>query len=199
MEYEGKTYRTEKELIIKLRKDRMTYAQIGKIIRKSAAWVGTILNEAGLSGRLLYPELEREETFFEPDELIAAKLNIKQSRVSSARKKVGNKNPFSVKLHSRRRHLVLSLFGKGYSPGPKFSDFIKDQIETLTPKKRELIETFYLEGQTLSLADDINLDHDRVYRSVAKQELKKKLEKLNPMVLVKKGVLRNGRSHSESN
>lgn len=200
MEYNGKTYRNQEDLVIDLRlKNRMTYDDIGKIIKKSRTHVGTILREANLSGHLLYPELEIEETFDVPDELIAASLNIKLSRVASARKRVRSKNPHSSRLDSRRRHLVRALFGKGYSPGPNFNSFIRGQIKDFSAKKRALIEDFYIDGQTQSLADDVNLDSDRVYRTSAKEELKDKLSLLNLKSLEEEGILRNGRgNHTES-
>jgi len=198
---DGQTYeaRNRDEMIVKLREARLTYAEIADLVKVTRARIGQVLKEKGLNGHLVYPELDNPNFFSIPDEVLALQLKVPVSKISAARKRLGVKRSYSIKLHDRRKHLSKVLFGDRYLPGPKFVDFIKAKLQLLSPRRRELIEDFYIIGITQSLADHINVDGNRTYRSAAKRELRDLLFDFNPEELVKEKVLIHAKSNPKSN
>jgi predicted XRE-type DNA-binding protein len=169
IEYRDKTYtgETKADVIQLLRKERLNQAQIGKLVGLSRERVSQIL---GRPGRLSFPELDNVITFLESDEMIAFNLNLPLSRVSAARRRLGLRTSNKVDVARRRRTLAQFLFKK--LPGPNFVDFLKEQLAELDKGKSRVIEEFYVLGISQSLADNVNGDSDRVYRYLARQDLK---------------------------
>jgi hypothetical protein len=133
------------------------------------------------------PELEREETFAQTDEEIAARLGIPVSAVTRARKRFDLKSSSkagSVKLARRRNWLANKLFG--HKPGPKFSEFILDVIGDLPDKRAELIEEFYVSG--LDSPKDKE-GYERAYRKKAVSQLEQMTGNLDVKQLIENDVI----------
>lgn len=185
-EYKDKIFtgETEKELFFKLRKERLSLRKIGQLSGKAGSWVGLIL---GNVGKLEFPELDDPTTFLDSDEMIAYNLNLPVSRVSAARRRLGLKSKFKTNVDQRRREFSKFLFG--YEPGPNFVDWLKEQIQNLSEGKGRVLEDFYILGQSQSLADNVNGDSDRVYRHLARKELKKWVQQFNIKELIEERVI----------
>lgn len=199
--YKGKTYRASNvdEIIRQLRIDHhLSYRDIGKVVRRSHTYVRNILEKVHLAGYITFPELDRPEIFEKSDEEISSTLGIPVSRVTQARKKLGVKGYHKVRIQDRRRELAKFLFGKEYRPGPTFINFLADNLSLISERKAELINEFYILGTHQALSDQINLDSDRVYRCLARKDLKKALQDINPRTLLDKGVLNDGISGDAS-
>lgn len=166
--------KVDRQQIINLRlQNRYGPKKISDELGISRARVYFVLNEENITPNPDFPELLDPETFTKSDEIIAQELNLSVNKVAQARKSLNIKSPPKVSLGRRRRSLVRSLFGKEYLPGPNFITFIQEQIEKLSSEHRKvLIQDFYINGKTHSLADNVNSDSDRVYRVVIKDELK---------------------------
>lgn len=185
IEYKGKIYQGEKIEVIKaLRKERLNQAQIGKLVDLSRERVSQIL---GRPGRLEFPELEEPRTFQQSDEMIAYDLNLPLSRVSAARRRLGLRSTNKVDMARRRRTLSLYLFKR--LPGPNFIDFIREQLAELDKGKARVIEEFYIQGVSQSLADNVNGDSDRVYRYLARQDLTQVVGRYSLDELIEGGVI----------
>lgn len=192
IEYKGKTYegRTEKEFYLDLRKrGRLTHEQIAILTNKSKQWVAQVL---GPTGKLEFPELSNPETFRESDEAIAFSLSLPVSRISAARRKLGLKSKSKVSVNQRRKRLCLYLFG--HEPGLNFPPFLREHIKKLSPGKAKVMEDFYLDGLSQSLSDDVNSDSDRVYRHLARKELKEIVGSFNIKWLKEKDIINGNRT-----
>jgi hypothetical protein len=190
----------EIQKIIELRKKRKNYRQIGLETGYSAEWVGRVIAEHAplLKGDLLYPELDKKETFEKPDEIIASELNLPVSSVASARRRINRGNKLSLNLARRRRSLSKTLFN--YLPGEKFITFLRESLfAELTPLQRGLMESFYINPKEESLAIVNNFDTNRGYRTEIKVQLIDRAKEFDTKKLLKEGALKNGRSGSKSN
>lgn len=190
----------EIERIIALRKERNNYRQIATKTNYSVEWIAKTIaeNAPHLKGDLLYPELDRAETFQKPDEVIAAQLNLPVSSIASARRRFSKGNRLAVNLARRRKSLAQTLFN--LQPGPNFIKFLDEQLfPRLTPLQRSLMENFYIWPSDESLAAANNFDSERSYRTEIKAELVSKVKDFTVENLLQEGILkyaRNGRSKS---
>ena len=170
--YNDKPYeaKTERELFLQLRSDnRLTYHEIGQVVGKSRQWVGHVI---GSTNGIDYPELENPSLYLTgTDSEIALRLKIPTGRVSSARRRLGLKPTFRVNVNRRREGLAQYLFGR--LPGPQFVSFIEVQIKKMPISKAKTLDEFYIQGLANSPADNVNIDADRVYRHLAKKELRR--------------------------
>lgn len=170
--YNDKNYqaKTERELFLQLRSEnRLTYQEIGQIVGKSRQWVGHVI---GSTNGIDYPELNNPNLYLTgTDSEIALRLKIPTGKVSSARRRLGIKPTFRVNVNRRRESLAYYLFGK--LPGPQFMQFIEAQIKKLPINKAKTLDEFYIQGLANSPADNVNIDADRVYRHLAKKELRR--------------------------
>ena len=187
IEYNGNTYEgTEKEIMLTLRtQEKLSLQAIADLMGVgSRQRVSQIL---GPAGKLSYPELKDVATFDDADEVVALRLGLKVSRIANARRKLGIKAPAKVNIDKRRERLSCYLFGK--DPGPNFVDFMQNELKKLSDGRARVMDEFYLFGNVVSSADNVNNDSDRVYRSHVKRELKKTLANYDIDRLVKEGVL----------
>lgn len=185
--YKGTIYKgiTEKEVMLKLRNDgRLSLKVIGILMSMSKQNVAQIL---GNTGRIQYPELSNPVTFDDSDEVVALRIKVPISKVAIARRALGIKAPIKVDLDKRREMLSQYLFGK--NPGLFFVKFMIEQLKKLSLNKAKLLNDFYLFGSDISLADNLNRDTKRVYRSLAKKELKKLATQYDVNLLIEEGVL----------
>lgn len=190
IQYQDKTYKakTEEELFRVLRNEnKLTLKEIGNLVGKSKQRVSKII---GPVGRLEFPELKELSTFIGSDEMVSLKLGIPVSRVAAARRQLGLKSKVKIDVYKRRKRLARYLFS--YPPGPEFVPFIKEQLNHLTDGKAKVLEDFYILGVSQSLADNVNTDSDRIYRHLAKKELKEVVLQYNLDDLKKEGVISNG-------
>ncbi len=186
IEYRNRIYQgeTKADVIQLLRKERLNQAHIGKLVGLSRERVSQIL---GRPGRLSFPELYDNRTFQDSDEMIAFNLNLPLSRISAARRRLGLRTTNKVDVARRRRTLSLYLFKK--LPGPNFVDFLKEQLAELDKGKARVIEEFYVQGVSQSLADNVNDDSDRVYRYLARQDLKEVVGRYSQDELIEGGII----------
>lgn len=182
--------KVDKAEIIKLRtEERLRPNTIRKRLGISRARVYFVLAEENVP-EPTFPELEDPQTFEESDEVLALRFDLSPNQIATARKRLNIKSSPKVSLGRRRRSLVKSLFGENYLPGPNFISFIREQIGRLSSDHRkDLIEGFYLNGTTHSLADNVNNDSDRVYRVLIKKELKEIVSQYNVGGLVNQNIL----------
>lgn len=186
--------------IIKLRKQRKNYRQVGKEVRCSPEWVRRILadNAPELLGDLLYPELDQSDTFEKPDEVIALELNLPVSTIAAIRRRWSVGNRLSVNLARRRKSLARTLFNT--NPGPNFIDFLVDKLfPQLTSLQKGLMENFYIHPADGSPASINNIDSNRGYRTEIKAQLAESAKQFDKSSLLKEGVLKNARSRAKSN
>ncbi len=186
--YNDKVYeaQTERGLFLQLRSEnRLTYEEVGQIVGKSRQWVGHVI---GSSNGFDYPELDDPTLYASNTDLeIALMLKVPTGKVSSARRRLGIKPVFRVNLNRRRERLALYLFGR--LPGPQFISFLETQVKQLPSNKVKILDEFYLQGLVNSPADNVNIDADRVYRHLAKKELKKLTDGYLTEELVEQGVI----------
>jgi len=158
------------EQIIQLRKQRLTYREIGRRVGVSRT---TICNK--LKGtryvRLDYRELDCPDTFVVPDHVIAEQLRTTTNRVTIARRKLGIKPIRVVNLLSRQRELVVYLLGDESPPGRNPRDLMIDTVmgvavRDLTAKQKESIERFYIHGK------HDRVPYDRLFRHLSRKKLK---------------------------
>lgn len=186
IEYQNKIYEgaTEKELFSQLRKSRLTHREIAEIVGKKKQWVSKVL---GPTGRLEFPELNNPTLFQDSDETISITLGLPVSRISAARRRLGLKSRVRVDVNQRRKRLAYYLFAS--LPGPNFVEFIKEQIDRLPTGKQKVMQEFYIDGVSQSLADGVNSDSDRVYRHLARKELKENVVEYDIEELIQRGVI----------
>jgi hypothetical protein len=183
----GKILEGERDaLILQLRRRKLSYRAIGKLVGVSHATVGSVLNALGFTGRLQYRELMNPDTFIKAtDSEIANDLKISVDRVARARKTwLGVlEEPGTVSLDARRAFLAKFLFKK--APGPKFGEWLTSCVSNglLAPKQTSLIKEFYVQGK------GGNDDYSRYFRHYARHMLLRRLTDVSVDELVEQEVL----------
>ncbi len=183
-EYEG----TKEEIILQLHNEWYTARKIGIILGTSHASICRYLAKHRQNGRLDYSALSDPQTYAKmTDEEIAGKYKVKLSGVT-ARRKLFNKNGDTPKrseasIQTRQRFLSRYLFRcePGYNFGLWLYEITSDDFPEI---QGELLRDFYIDG----VSDKGS--YARMYRSKARESLKKKVESWTKSKLLDVGAIK---------
>ena len=199
-EYNGRIYECPgwvvtkfDDLVLGMLSSGLTTREIGKIFNTSHnnIWLifethryDTKISKYVRNKTLLVRQVKKllEEGLTEQE--IALQLDVKFGTVMRIRKKLDNSRKREYpNITLRHKLLCRFVFGDEYQPGPQFSNFIKQEIEKLSPVRQQTLKNFYfkfINGITRSR---------RVYRHNAKKRLAELFENKNIDNLITQGVV----------